>query len=94
MNGEKWLATHRAAVEQVIRYRDGQPRRAHRLIREVPLPEDSRYVAEDTFDNGPPAIVPDAQEQLEIQRAVTRPRHRRPRLIVKTAQAHGPRSHR
>jgi hypothetical protein len=68
MNGEEWLATHRAAVEQVMATETEQAGLAHRLIPEASLPEDSRYVAEDRFDYGPPGIVPDVQDQLEIER--------------------------
>jgi hypothetical protein len=68
MNGDEWLATYRAQVDQVMANETDKARLAHRLIQEVSVAADSRFVAEDRFDYGPPGIVPDNQQQLAIER--------------------------
>jgi hypothetical protein len=66
MNGDEWLAANRAAIEQVIGNETEQARLAQRLIPEVTVPEQTRFVSIDRFDYDTGTV--DEETNVDIER--------------------------
>jgi hypothetical protein len=66
MDGHEWLATNRVAIEQLITNETEQARLAQRLIPEVSVPEQTRFVSVDRFDYATGTV--DEQNRVDIER--------------------------